>query len=122
MFAVIKTGGKQYTVAADKEITVMALAGEAGSQVVFNEVLALFDGATNAIGAPHVRGRERHRRDRRADPRGEGDRVQEAAPQEFEAQARPSAGSDDRQDHRHSAGRVRSACAKADSLVCSFRL
>jgi large subunit ribosomal protein L21 len=56
MFAVIKTGGKQYTVAADKEITVMALAGEAGSQVVFNEVLALFDGATNTIGAPHVAG------------------------------------------------------------------
>ena len=56
MFAVIKTGGKQYTVAADKEITVMALAGEAGSQVVFNEVLALFDGETSAIGAPHVAG------------------------------------------------------------------
>ena len=56
MFAVIKTGGKQYTVAADKKITVMALPGEAGSQVVFNEVLALFDGETNRIGAPHVVG------------------------------------------------------------------
>ena len=56
MFAVIKTGGKQYTVAADKEITVMALDGEAGSQVVFDQVLALFDGETNTIGAPHVAG------------------------------------------------------------------
>ena len=56
MFAVIKTGGKQYTVAAEKKITVMALPGEAGSQVVFNEVLALFDGATNQIGIPHVAG------------------------------------------------------------------
>jgi large subunit ribosomal protein L21 len=56
MFAVIKTGGKQYTVAADKEITVMSLPGEAGAEVVFNDVLALFDGETNHIGAPHVAG------------------------------------------------------------------
>jgi large subunit ribosomal protein L21 len=56
MFAVIKTGGKQYTVAAEKQITVMSLPGEAGAQVVFNEVLAVFDGATNHIGAPHVAG------------------------------------------------------------------
>ena len=56
MFAVIKTGGKQYTVAADKKITVMSLPGEAGSPVVFNEVLALFDGETNRVGAPHVAG------------------------------------------------------------------
>ena len=56
MFAVIKTGGKQYTVAADKRITVMALPGEAGSRVVFDEVLALFDGATSQVGAPHVAG------------------------------------------------------------------
>jgi large subunit ribosomal protein L21 len=56
MFAVIKTGGKQYTVAADKEITVMLLPGEAGAEVIFNEVLALFDGETNTIGAPHVAG------------------------------------------------------------------
>jgi large subunit ribosomal protein L21 len=56
MFAVIKTGGKQYTVAADNEITVMSLAGAAGDQVVFNEVLALFDGETNHIGAPQLPG------------------------------------------------------------------
>jgi large subunit ribosomal protein L21 len=56
MFAVIKTGGKQYTVAADKQITVMALPGETGSQVVYNEVLAVFDEAANTIGAPFVAG------------------------------------------------------------------
>jgi large subunit ribosomal protein L21 len=56
MFAVIKTGGKQYTVAADKQITVMSLPGEAGERIVFDEVLALFDGATNHVGAPHVTG------------------------------------------------------------------
>ncbi len=56
MFAVIKTGGKQYKVAAADKITVMALEGEAGAQVTFAEVLALFDGETSEIGAPHVAG------------------------------------------------------------------
>ena len=45
MFAVIKTGGKQYKVAAEDKITVMTLPGEAGAKIVFGEVLALFDGA-----------------------------------------------------------------------------
>ena len=56
MFAVIKTGGKQYKVAADNTITVMALPGEAGARIVFDEVLALFDGAANHVGAPRVAG------------------------------------------------------------------
>ena len=56
MFAVIKTGGKQYRVAAEDKITVMTLPGEAGAKVVFGEVLALFDGATSHVGAPHVAG------------------------------------------------------------------
>jgi len=56
MFAVIKTGGKQYKVAADNKITVMALPGAAGDRIVFDEVLALFDGATHQIGAPRVQG------------------------------------------------------------------
>ena len=56
MFAVIKTGGKQYKVAAENEITVMLLEGEAGAKVTFTEVLALFDGETNHIGAPLVSG------------------------------------------------------------------
>ena len=56
MFAVIKTGGKQYKVAAENQITVMSLEGEAGAKVTFAEVLALFDGETNHIGAPLVSG------------------------------------------------------------------
>ena len=55
MFAVIKTGGKQYKVAAQDQITVMALEGEAGAPVTF-DVLALFDGAAHHIGTPHVVG------------------------------------------------------------------
>jgi large subunit ribosomal protein L21 len=56
MFAVIKTGGKQYKVAAEDEITVMTLAGEPGDDVTFGEVLALFDGESSHVGAPHVVG------------------------------------------------------------------
>ena len=56
MFAVIKTGGKQYKVAAEDKITVMTLPGEAGARIVFDEVLALFDGATSHVGAPRVAG------------------------------------------------------------------
>jgi len=56
MFAVIKTGGKQYKVAADDKITVMLLQGEAGAQVTFSEVLALFDGEAHHVGAPLVAG------------------------------------------------------------------
>jgi large subunit ribosomal protein L21 len=55
MFAVIKTGGKQYRVTADDKITVMTLAGEAGDKVSF-DVLSFFDGDTVEIGAPLVEG------------------------------------------------------------------
>jgi len=56
MFAVIKTGGKQYKVAADDQITVMLLQGDAGAKITFTEVLALFDGDTHHVGAPRVEG------------------------------------------------------------------
>ncbi len=56
MFAVIKTGGKQYKVAAADEIAVMSLEGEAGAKVTFGEVLALFDGEAHHVGAPLVAG------------------------------------------------------------------
>jgi large subunit ribosomal protein L21 len=41
MYAVIKTGGKQYRVAADELVTIEKLAGDAGSKVEFTEVLML---------------------------------------------------------------------------------
>ena len=43
MFAVIRTGGKQYRVSADDKITVMSLAGEPGDTITFDDVL--FTGA-----------------------------------------------------------------------------
>ena len=54
MFAVIKTGGKQYRVAAEDKITVMALAGEPGDKVTFEDVL--FTGKDGAADfAPKVK-------------------------------------------------------------------
>ena len=41
MYAVIKTGGKQYRVAADELLTVEKVAGDAGAKVEFTEVLML---------------------------------------------------------------------------------
>jgi large subunit ribosomal protein L21 len=55
MFAVIRTGGKQYRVAPNDVIVVERLAGEAGSNVELGEVLMLGDGGTEAqIGTPLV--------------------------------------------------------------------
>jgi large subunit ribosomal protein L21 len=56
MFAVIKTGGKQYRVAADEKITIMSLAGEAGDVVTFSDVLMLGNGDDITIGAPLIGG------------------------------------------------------------------
>ena len=39
MYAVIKTGGKQYRVAADEVLTIEKIAGDAGPTVEFTEVL-----------------------------------------------------------------------------------
>ena len=39
MYAVIKTGGKQYRVAADEVLTIEKVAGDAGATVEFTEVL-----------------------------------------------------------------------------------
>jgi large subunit ribosomal protein L21 len=55
MFAVIKTGGKQYKVAQDDVISIERLQGEAGDAVTFAEVL-LVGGETTVIGAPTVAG------------------------------------------------------------------
>jgi len=56
MFAVIRTGGKQYKVAPDDVITVEKLGGEAGATIEFGEVLMVGDGASVSTGAPLVAG------------------------------------------------------------------
>lgn len=56
MFAVIRTGGKQYKVAKDDVVTVEKLDGEPGAVIDFAEVLMIGDGGEIASGAPLVAG------------------------------------------------------------------
>ncbi len=56
MFAVIKTGGKQYRVAGGQEIVIEKLEGEAGDTLVFGEVLMIGDGDKVDVGAPLIKG------------------------------------------------------------------
>jgi len=56
MYAVIKTGGKQYRVKAGDLLVVEKLAGEPGAQVAFDEVLMLGEGEAVTVGAPLVAG------------------------------------------------------------------
>ena len=50
MFAVIKTGGKQYRVSKDDVIAIEKLEGDAGATIVFDDVLALGD----KLGSPRI--------------------------------------------------------------------
>jgi len=56
MYAVIKTGGKQYRVAADQKVQIEKLTGNPGDQVEFTDVLMVANGGTVDIGAPFVAG------------------------------------------------------------------
>ena len=56
MYAVIKTGGKQYRVTPGTKLKVEKLVGDVGSNVVFDKVLVLADGESVKIGAPLVDG------------------------------------------------------------------
>ena len=55
MFAVIKTGGKQYRVAAEDKLKVEKVAGEVGEIITFGEVL-MVGGDSVTVGSPTVAG------------------------------------------------------------------
>ena len=52
MYAVIKTGGKQYRVAAGEKIKVEQIAADVGQEIVFDQVLAVGNGSEIKIGTP----------------------------------------------------------------------
>jgi large subunit ribosomal protein L21 len=56
MYAVIKTGGKQYRVAAGEKIKVEQIAADVGQEVVIDQVLAVGTGAEIKGGTPLVSG------------------------------------------------------------------
>lgn len=56
MYAVIKTGGKQYRVNTGDEIRVEKLEAQSGAELVFGEVLLIGEGTEVTIGTPLVGG------------------------------------------------------------------
>lgn len=56
MFAVIKTGGKQYKVQKDDKLLVEKLEGKEGDKVTLDEVLMIADGKKSTLGEPLIEG------------------------------------------------------------------
>ncbi|MGZ8364055.1 MAG: 50S ribosomal protein L21, partial [Caulobacteraceae bacterium] len=56
MYAVIKTGGKQYRVKPGDVLVVEKLDGDAGAEIKFDQVLAMGEGAEMMLGAPLIEG------------------------------------------------------------------
>lgn len=56
MYAIVKTGGKQYKAAKDEMIIVEKLEGEAGDTVELSEVVMVCNGDKVSIGSPFVKG------------------------------------------------------------------
>ncbi len=56
MYAVIKTGGKQYRVAAGEKIKIEQIAADVGQEITIDQVLAVGSGADLVVGSPLVAG------------------------------------------------------------------
>ncbi len=54
MYAVIKTGGKQYRVNVGEVLKIEQLSADVGSHVTFNEILMLADGENLTVGTPLI--------------------------------------------------------------------
>jgi large subunit ribosomal protein L21 len=56
MYAVIKTGGKQYKVAAGEKIKIEQIAADVGQEITIDQVLAVGSGGDLTVGTPLVTG------------------------------------------------------------------
>lgn len=56
MYAVIKTGGKQYRIVAGEKIKVEQIPADVGSEIVLDQVFMLADGSDIKVGTPLVNG------------------------------------------------------------------
>jgi large subunit ribosomal protein L21 len=56
MYAVIKTGGKQYKVSAGEKLKIESIVAEVGSEIVLDQVLLVADGEKVTAGTPLVSG------------------------------------------------------------------
>ena len=56
MYALVKTGGKQYRVAKDDKILVERIAADEGAEIILDDIIMLGDGDKVTVGTPHVDG------------------------------------------------------------------
>jgi large subunit ribosomal protein L21 len=56
MYAVVKTGGKQYRVSGGEKLRVEQLSADVGAEIVLDQVLAVGEGEAVKVGAPLVAG------------------------------------------------------------------
>ena len=56
MYAVIKTGGKQYRVIPGEKLKIEQIPADIGSEIVLDQVLMVADGEVTKVGAPLVAG------------------------------------------------------------------
>lgn len=56
MYAVIKTGGKQYRVAAGEKLKIEQIPAEVGAEITIDQILMVGEGESVKIGAPLVTG------------------------------------------------------------------
>jgi large subunit ribosomal protein L21 len=56
MYAVVKTGGKQYRVSAGEKLRIEQIAAEVGQEIVLDQVLVVADGESLKMGTPLVAG------------------------------------------------------------------
>ena len=56
MYAIVKTGGKQFKAAKDEILIIEKLEGEPGTKVDLAEVLMIVDGEKFKVGSPFVKG------------------------------------------------------------------
>jgi len=56
MYAVVKTGGKQYRVSAGEKVKVEQIAADVGAEIALDQVLLVADGEAVRLGAPLVDG------------------------------------------------------------------
>jgi large subunit ribosomal protein L21 len=56
MYAVVKTGGKQYRVSAGEKLRIEQIGAEVGQEIVLDEVLLVADGEALRMGTPLVAG------------------------------------------------------------------
>ena len=55
MFAILKTGGKQYKVAKEEKLLIEKIDGNIGDEIVFNDIVMINDNGKTEIGSPLVK-------------------------------------------------------------------